>query len=155
MWTVPLAMFAAIVLSAYNWHSLNKGDTLNLPPEGWGDDCFGCCNKVITTESLITDGEIHTGPNAADDATAAAVAHAITVHGESVTLAKGVPHPADKPQTMDRGVEMNPMASSSAEAGGGGDQVAKLQNLSAMYERGLLTDDEFKAAKAKIFEGLV
>jgi hypothetical protein len=35
-------------------------------------------------------------------------------------------------------------------AGGGDDVTAQIQKLAAMHDQGLLTDDEFSAAKAKL-----
>lgn len=46
-----------------------------------------------------------------------------------------------------------PPPAAPAAAPAGGDMIAKLQELAALKEQGLLTDDEFAAAKARLLGG--
>jgi alpha-L-fucosidase len=43
-----------------------------------------------------------------------------------------------------------PPAPAAAPAGGGSDLMAQLNQLSALHAQGILSDDEFSAAKAKL-----
>jgi protein involved in polysaccharide export with SLBB domain len=53
----------------------------------------------------------------------------------------------------DAAAQQPPPPAPTAPAGGGDDTMAELEKLADMKSRGLLTDDEFAAAKAKILAG--
>ena len=59
--------------------------------------------------------------------------------------------PQDNEVELNNVETVNPVGVGGTNAAGGDDAMSKLQNLAEMYEKGYLSESEFKAAKANLF----
>jgi hypothetical protein len=83
--------------------------------------------------------------------TATAVSNNVSRRQASRWQAKEQQQYASQPQYQQPVYEAPPPPPAPAPAAGGGDDVAaEIQKLAGMHQQGLLTDEEFAAAKAKL-----
>jgi hypothetical protein len=61
--------------------------------------------------------------------------------------------PQEAPQQQEYAAPPPPAAEPAPEPSGGGDLVAQLQQLDQLHQQGVLNDQEFAAAKAKLLGG--